>query len=203
MKLSKIINTTTVILLLASTASSAFAAKGGKKNNDGDDSGGFIDAVFMVDSLAPQIPPVASNSTDSKGQMVFYAGDDTDAEDGMDLSEFTGGSYDNGTSCINYWRDGILVIYPQSSRNPGAAELIFWYRDELESGDQVTHLLTMQGTFDEPGNWPPSEADPETTITLNYWEFAAENRKAQRQDCSGSSDFPAGPWTVTVTRIVP
>ena len=203
MKLSRTINTITIAVLLTSAAGSAFAAKGGKKNNDGDDSGGFIDAVFMVDSLAPEIPPVESNSADSKGQVVFYAGKDTVAADGMDLSEFTGGSYDNGTPCSNGWRDGTLVIYPQSSRNPGAAEVIFWYRDELESGDEVTHLLTMQGTFDEPGNWPPSAANPVTTITLNYWEFAAENPKGQRQDCSGSSDFPAGPWTVTVERIVP
>ena len=59
----------------------------------------------------------------------------------------------------------------------------------------------MEGEFDEPDNWPPSETDPETTLTLNYWEFAAVNKKAQKKDCAGESDFPAGTtWTVTVTR---
>ncbi len=202
MKLSKFFSITTVVLITASVAGNAIAGKGGNKDKGGDDSGGFIDATFIVDSSAPSIPPVASNSADSKGQLVFYAGDNTVAADGMDLSLFEG-SYDNGTPCSNGFLDGIIVIYPQSSRNPGSAELILWYSDDLESGDEVTHLLTMQGTFDEPANWPPSEEDPQTTITLNYWEFAAENRKAQRQDCSGSSDFPAGPWTVTVTRVVP
>ena len=202
MKSGKFFKITTAALIVAMAAGNANAGKGGNKDKDGDDSGGFIDAVFIVDSSAPSIPPVASNSADSKGQIVFYAGDDTVAADGMDLSLFEG-SYDSGTPCSNGFLDGIIVIYPQSTRNPGSAELIFWYRDDLESGDEVTHLLTMQGTFDDPTNWPPSEAKPQTTITLNYWEFAAENRKAQRQDCSGSSDFPVDPWTVTVTRVVP
>ncbi|NIP70631.1 MAG: hypothetical protein GTO04_16055 [Planctomycetales bacterium] len=91
------------------------------------------------------------------------------------------------------------MIYPQSSTNPLAAEMIFWYEDVLQSGDAVTHLLTMTGHFDEPDNWPPAI---DTTVTLEYWEFAAENRKAQRQDCSGSYEFDgAGPWTVTVSRV--
>ena len=192
MKLSNIIKITTATAIMATAVGTVHAAKGGNKDK-GDPAGGFIDAVFIVDSLAPPIPPIASKSADTKGQIVWYGE--------MDLSLFEG-SFGNGTPCSNGLLEGTIVMYPQSTKNPVAAELIFWYRDILESGNSVTHLLTMQGQFDEPGNWPPSEADPQTTVTLNYWEFAAENRKAQRQDCSGSSDFPAGPWTVTVTRVV-
>jgi len=193
MKLSTFVKITSTFIILATAAETAQAAKGGNKNGGGDPSGGYIDAVFIVDSLSPPIPPVDSNSADTKGQVVWYGQ--------MDLGDFEG-TWDSGGICQHQGlRDGIIVMYPQSTKNPLSAELIFWFSAQLETGDSVTHLLTMQGQFDEPDNWPPSADDPQTTVTLNYWEFAAENRKAQRQDCAGSSDFPAGPWTVTVTRV--
>jgi len=193
MKLSNFASITAALFILGMASGSVYAAKGGNKNSGGDPSGGYIDAVFIVDSLDPPIPPVASNSADTKGQVVWYGQ--------MDLSQFEG-TWDSGGVCFHEGlRDGIIVIYPQSSKSPLNAELIFWFNAPLESDDSVTYLLTMQGQFDEPDNWPPSVDDPQTTITLNYWEFAAENRKAQQQDCAGSSDFPAGPWTVTVTRV--
>ena len=67
----------------------------------------------------------------------------------------------------------------------------------------VQHLLTMQGYFEELDNWPPSESNERNRVILNYWEFAAENRKAQRQVCSGSSVGPADDSIVIVTRVVP
>jgi hypothetical protein len=194
MKAGNIIKITIAAVMLVTAAGSVQAAKGGNKDKS-DPEGGYIDAVYMVDSTSPVIPPVASNSADAKGQIVFYGQ--------MDISEFEG-TWDSGSPCFNPgMRDGIIVMYPQSTKNPQKAELIFWYKRELFSGDTIQHLLTMQGEFDEPGNWPPTEADPTTTVTLNYWEFAAENRKAQRQDCAGSSDIPAGPWVVNVERILP
>ena len=201
MKLNNFIKITTATIIMASTIGNTHAGNGRNKDKNEDPTGGFIDAVFIADSLAPVIPPVASNSADSKGQIVFYGE--------MDLSMFTG-TYDNGVPCSPGLEDGasglsegIIVIYPQSTRNPGSAELIFWYRDVLQSGDEIQHLLTMQGRFVQADNWPPSEAVPQNTVELNYWEFAAENRKAQRQDCSGSSEYPVGPWSVTVSRVVP
>ena len=62
--------------------------------------------------------------------------------------------------------------------------------------------MFMEGEFDEPDNWPPSGSDPETTVTFDYWEIHAENKKAQRDDCAGESATvpdPNGPWTITVT----
>jgi hypothetical protein len=179
-------------IIIALATGNAFAAKGGNKGgNDGgsdDDGGGGSTTTFALESISPYIPLVTGGI--QRGQGVFYGQ--------MDLSEFPG-TYDNLTSCSNGLLDGIIVIYPQSSKNPQAAEMIFWYDDALQSGDAITHLLTMTGKFDEPGNWPPTAANPETTVTLEYWEFAAENRKAQRQDCSGSYAFDgSGPWTVTV-----
>jgi hypothetical protein len=193
MKLSHSIKITTAAIAMALAFNTAHAAKGGNKGNDSgeeDNTGGVSTASVALESTSPYIPLILSNSVDRAGKAVFYGQ--------MDLSEFPG-SYDNGTACSNGLLDGIIVIYPQSSKNPQAAEMIFWYPDTLESGEQITHLLTMTGKFDEPGNWPPTAADPETTVTLEYWEFAAENRKAQRQDCSGSYAFDGtGPWTATV-----
>lgn len=196
MKLNDMIKITTAAMTMALAFNTAHAAKGGNKGGGGSDEengGGASTAVVALDSFSPYIPLVISNSVDRGGQAVFYGQ--------MDLSEFPG-KYDNGTACSNGLLDGIIVIYPQSSKNPQAAEMIFWYNDVLESGESITHLLTMTGQFDEPGNWPPTAADPETTVTLEYWEFAAENRKAQRQDCSGSYAFDGtGPWTVTVSHV--
>ncbi len=195
MKTSKIITTAASILALAAT-STIFAMPpggngGGKDKEDPD--GGYIDAVFTVESVSPPIPYVTSSSADSKGQIVYYGA--------MDVSQFPG-FWDSGEPCEHLGlRQGTVVIYPESSRNPGKAELLFWFKAEVASGDTVQHLLTMRGTFDEPANWPPSVDDPYTSITLNEWEFSAENKKAQRQDCAGRSDFPAGPWTVNVTRL--
>ena len=66
----------------------------------------------------------------------------------------------------------------------------------------LLRIPTMTGKFDEPGNWPPTVEDPSTTVTLEYWEFAAENPKAQRKDCAGFYEYTGeGPWTVTVSLV--
>lgn len=196
MKLSTIIQTLSVTIILGLAAGAAQAhhkAGHGAGGGGGDDGAGPDDSVFTVESVEPYIPLVESHSADPHGQIVFYGQ--------LDLSLFDG-TWQSGGACFHEGlKDGIIVIYPQSKQNPLAAELIFWFPAALESGDIVTHLLTMQGVFDEPDNWPPAADDPATTVTLNYWEFAAENRKAQRQDCAGESDFPAGPWSVTVTLV--
>lgn len=193
MNFKRTVQITSAAAFLLLTAAAAHAHH--RDGHDGGGSGGDVgpgpnDPVFTVESSEPYIPLVESHSVDTHGQIVFYGQ--------MDLSGFEG-AWDSGGACSHDGlRDGVIVIYPQSKQNPLAAELIFWFPAELESGDSVTHLLTMQGQFDEPDNWPPTANDPVTTVTLNYWEFAAENKKAQRQDCAGESDFPAGPWTVTV-----
>jgi hypothetical protein len=194
MKTRNIITAAAIMITLATTSSTfALPAGGNGGGNGGGNDKGPVDATFTAESVSPPIPYVTSNSADAKGQIVYYGA--------MDLSQFLG-SWDSGAACGHLGlREGIVVIYPESSRNPGKAELIFWFNAQLASGDSVTHLLTMRGTFDEPANWPPSVDDPYTSITLNEWEYAAENKKAQRQDCSGVSDFPAGPWTVNVTRL--
>jgi hypothetical protein len=82
--------------------------------------------------------------------------------------------------------------------NPYTAYLTAYFQSELYSGATKTHYLFMEGEFDEPDNWPPSN---ETTVTFDYWEIYAENKKAQRDDCAGGSDLvpdPNGPWTMTV-----
>jgi hypothetical protein len=212
MKSGTLLKITTATLILGMAANPAYAAKGGKGKGgggDGDDDGGpgIQNASVSLESISPYIPSVVSQSFDNKGQVVFYGA--------MDLSEFPG-TYDNGDddegndlNCTKLATDGptegIIVIYPQSSKNPQAAEMIFWYSDVLENGESAQHLLTMTGQFvsDAQGNlnWPPTAAEP-TDIELEYWEFAAENRKAQRQDCEGSYNYTGeGPWTVTVSLV--
>ena len=58
----------------------------------------------------------------------------------------------------------------------------------------------MTGSYD-PLNWPPT-ADNPATLTFEYWEMAAENRKAQRKDCEGSYDYTGeGGWEVYVSLV--
>ena len=186
---------TATALLGIALAMPSYAAKGGKgKGGGGDDSGGFVDAVFVADSLYPDIPPVESNSMDSKGQGVFYGE--------MDLSPFDG-QYPDGTDCTKApgLIRGTIVLQRPSSSNPGGARMLFWYDDVLDNGKSATHLVTLNGRFDEPTNWPPSLEDPVTTVTFNEWTFHAENRKAQRSDCAGSSEYGVGPYVINVTRV--
>ena len=202
MKPINVIKILATAAIMTAAVGPAHAAQGGNKDK-GNPDGGFIDAVYSAVSSDPYIPYVESNSADTKGQIVFYGH--------MDMSIFTG-TWDSGGECSmdDLYDDdkedglieGIIVIFPQDSKNPGSAELRFWYRNVLESGKEIQHLLTMQGEFDDRDNWPPSETDRVNTVLLDYWEFGAENRKAQRQDCSGSSGFApgVGPWEVIVTR---
>ena len=91
-----------------------------------------------------------------------------------------------------------MVLKPKSRKVPDIARLEYWFKGELlESGDVVTYLLVMEGKFDEPDNWPPTDF---TTVSFNYWELAAENKWAQRQDCAGAFGDALYPWSVTVTR---
>lgn len=150
--------------------------------------------VFTVYSEGLIDPAVDSYSMDRDWQIVFR-----DAY--MELSEFVG--TDSNGECNHGFRPGIIVLKPKSRKNPLIAKLEFWFPSELESGDTVSHLFIMEGVFDEPGNWPPTEVDPSTSLTFNYWEVAAENKWAQRQDCAGGTteeEYPEDPpWTVSVT----
>jgi len=153
------------------------------------------DAVFTADSDLI-VGPIDSYSVDHDWQIVFRHTE-------MNLSGFTV-SYDSGVACPPHNPEkGIMVLRPKSRKNPMVARLDYWFQSELESGELVTHLFLMEGVFDEPGNWPPSETDPVTTLTFNQWEVAAENKWAQRQDCAGGTteeDFPDGPWIISVAR---
>jgi hypothetical protein len=204
MRLINIIKIITTTAIMTAAVGTAHAAKGGNKDK-GNPDGGFIDAVFSAASSDPYIPYVESNSADTKGQMVFYGH--------MNMSQFTGTwdhpddedviecSADGLREYDDDLTEGIIVIYPQESLDyENGAELKFWYRDVLESGKEIQHLLTMQGQF--LGNWPPSEASSMTTVSLRSWKFSAENRKAQRQDCSGEFDLPdeVESLKVTITR---
>ena len=179
-------------ILLAISSTAALAAKGGN-GGGGNEWSGPDDPVFTAESVSPYIPEVESHSLDD-AQVVFYHAM-------FGLSSFEG-TLESGEPCFHADQTGTLVIHRESRKNPQAAELLFWFQGELESGDTATHSMTMLGVFDEPDHWPPTEADPVPTVTFEYWEFEAENRKAKLQDCAGSYDYSGvGPWTVTVTRL--
>ncbi len=188
MKPSKLMHIAAMAMVAAAATFTAHAAKGGHKG--GGSGPGPNDPVFTLESTDPYIPAVDSHSVDPGGQVVFYGP--------MDLSEFPG-RWSNSTACNEGFKDGIIVIAPKSSKNPLTAELTFWFNGNLDTGDSVTYMFTMEGQFDEPGNWPPTAADPVTTATFNSWDLQAENKKARRSDCAATSDFPAGPWQLTVT----
>ena len=151
------------------------------------------DPLFTANSeLIQYIEP---NPADNDWQIVFR-------HTVMDLTQFTC-SYDGGESITHEPDRGIMVLKPKSRKVPAVARLEYWFQSDLESGDTVTYLFFMEGVFDDPDNWPPSDTNPETTLTFNYWEVAAENKWAQRQDCAGgSADYPDpdGSWTISVSR---
>lgn len=193
MKLNNAIKITTAALLITLATCPAYGGNGnGKGNGGGDDGGndpgGISNARVYLEQDNPGIPYVESESFDNKGQVVFYGH--------MNLKGFNG-QYNNGDPCIRYDEptEGIIVIHPLSNNNPEAAELIFWYRDILDSGDTIQHLLTMTGTFEDSNDWPPAG---ETTVRLETWEFSAENKKAQRQDCAGDG---IDDYEIVVTRV--
>ena len=89
---------------------------------------------------------------------------------------------------------------PKSRKAPAVAQLLYWFQSRLESGgDPVTHKFVMEGIFDEQDNWPP-EVGSTTSLSFYSWEVIAENKWAQRQDCSGDGGVTSDPWQVFVTR---
>jgi hypothetical protein len=185
MKLNETIQISTITFLMAIASVSAEAAKGG--NGGGKKDEGQADIVVTVESTDPEIWSSVPGATEipshgvSQGQVVFY--DVT-----MNMEQF-GGDLDNGPSCNHGIRDGILVIESRPRTGPVVAQLLFWFNSELESGDGVTHLLRMDGEFLAPQNWPPAPGTS-SIVEFNFWEFFAENKKAQRQDCAGESVYP-------------
>jgi hypothetical protein len=158
--------------------------------------GGGEDPIFTAESLDPNIPAVDSYDVFQETTIVFR-----DAQ--FDLSQFEGTWDNSGGACDHGFTGGTFTIKPKSDSTPDLALLTATFQSELETGQVKTHVFTMEGLFDEPGNWPPSSGDPQTTITFDYWEVQAENKKAQRDDCAGESATvpdPNGPWTVAVTR---
>jgi hypothetical protein len=151
------------------------------------------DPVFTAHSLDPIIVPIDSHSLDHDWQIVFRHQD-------IDLYQFKGLWDTLPGLCEHDPLQGIMVLKPKSKKIPVVARLEYWFQDELVSGETVTHLFFMEGVFDEQDNWPPSDTDPVTTLTFNYWEVAAENKWAQRQDCAGEFSGSGGPWKITVSR---
>lgn len=195
MKLSKTLITSIAMAALAVSANPVLAKKNGNGGHPGG-SGSTPAPVYVVESSDPGIISGLDNHGSSGDQVVWYY-------DTIDLSDFPGTWSSSGDPCLPHG-DGVLVnptlvIERKSQSDPVDAHVLIWYQAQLESGDSVTNLMTLEGTFDTPDNWPPS-LDTSSSVTLDYWEFAAENKKAQRMDCAGSSDYPAGPFTITVTR---
>ena len=165
-------------------------------HSGGHNGGGGSSAVFTIESEGGTafIPLTDSQSVDSNGQMVFYV-------DNLDLSQFPGYRND-GSACGPDLVNGTLVVKPRSNTDLVDADLISYFPYTLDSGEQVTYKFTMQGTFEDPANWPPSTANPFTTVSFDYWEYAAENKKAQRQDCAGSLPVDSTEtWVVGITRL--
>ena len=154
------------------------------------------DPVFTAFSLDPIIVPIDSHSLDHDWQIVFRHQE-------LDLTQFKGTDAE-GKECtlLRPALNGIMVLSPKSRKNPAVAKLLYWFQAFLDSGDTVTHWFVMEGDFDPDGNWPPQEIGDETTLSFYSWEFAAENKWAQRQDCAGEGggNF-SDPWTVTIERI--
>jgi len=195
MKLSKLAVTLMIAAPMALSMNPALAKRGG--NGGGGTTESPPDPVFWAESSDPGINTGLDSHGNTGDQIVWYY-------DSIDLSSFTGTWSTSGGACSpGVVSKPTLVIERKSQSDPVGAHVLIWYQSQLESGDSVTHLMTMEGTFDEPDNWPPSVDSPTTSVTLNYWEFAAENKKAQRVDCAGDSGIPgtAGTWTIDVSRV--
>lgn len=138
---------------------------------------------------------IDSHSSDKSGQIVFRG-------TLIDLDQFKGTNVE-GEACtlIRPGLNGIMVLSPKSRRNPAVAKLVYWFQAFLDSGDTVTHWFVMEGDFDPDVSWPPQDIGDETTLFFHSWEFSAENKWAQRQDCAGEGYDFDNPWTVTITRI--
>ena len=104
----------------------------------------------------------------------------------MDMTQFNGSN--SSDQCNHGIRGGTLVIEYANKTNPEMAQLLFWFNAPLENDGTATHLLRMDGTFQDPHNWPPAPGTS-SIVEFHFWEFFAENKKARRQDCAGESDF--------------
>ncbi len=198
--LPKIFGSMSLALIFLTQASHAWAHCGGNHGpghphcNGGGTSGGDQDPVFTVESLNPYIPAVDSYSF-NPGDVITYRGAT------VDLTQFVG-TRENGDSCNHGVRTGTLSTRPKSSQDPDIAVVRFGFRSELDSGLQAHHVFIMEGVFDD-NNYPPAP-NTSTSFTLEYWEYSAEQRKAQKEDCAGDSPSipdPAGPWSVTITGL--
>lgn len=165
--------------------------------NGGGSSGGDQDPIFSAvgvdlgtDPPTVLFPEVDSHSLDP-GDVIVYRNVT------MDLTVF-----DNLADCSHGVRTGTLSTKPKSSEDPHIAVVRFGFTSLLESGKEAHHILLMEGFFEDQYNWPPSVGNSANLRDFIYWNLAAEQKRARREDCSGNSveDGLGDPWEVTVTR---
>jgi hypothetical protein len=113
----------------------------------------------------------------------------------LDLSFFTFadpvGPFSMGRGLACFPNGGVVYIGQAvvKSGKHGQAEGSFWFRAKADNATtDVGYLLTMIGTFNDPGVWPPSGM---TTMTLLTWKLSAGNEDSTVRNisCLGDGEF--------------
>lgn len=151
-------------------------AKPGNGNGGGDaggGSGGTDELVYLASDdyglVATEIESTSLNFTDIIFRQVV-----------LDLSAFTVGGADwlPGNFGIT---QGTMVIGPNPELANHDSEMKFWFTAPL-NGKNTQYYLSMYGNL--AGDWFPVAG---SVMTFDNWELMAENRKARKTGCYGSS----------------
>ncbi len=96
---------------------------------------------------------------------------------------------------------GPMIISAVSKKNPSLAQCTFWFQATGSDGvTEIRYVLTMNGTFTDPDNWP-SAVGTQNTVILTDWETKTNGKGQNRKvSCTGNGSFSSG-VTVLVERI--
>ena len=96
---------------------------------------------------------------------------------------------------------GSLQIKTEKKNTPSLAESFFFFHATGSDGvTEIKYVMTMNGQFTDPTNWPPAVGTQNTAI-MTDWEIGTEGTGQHRRiSCTGNGIFGSG-VTVLVERI--
>ncbi len=188
-------------LMLPVNTTFAHHCKGGHKNNEGCP----VDTDVATYNVAITGAVSGASDPDWRGSGkntigLGVVGGVFDAENSVgqlsDLSFFTNSSPAgpfSGVRGLNCF--GIMPVFLgaanlKQGKHGGQAEGNFIFRARTDDGTtEVQYRLFVVGSFD--GDWPPSDPDVPTTMTMDTWELVVSNASGPIRNisCLGDGDF--------------
>ncbi|MCH7879488.1 MAG: hypothetical protein IH914_09280 [candidate division Zixibacteria bacterium] len=121
----------------------------------------------------------------------------------LDLAYFQTALTGGGTCFGSGEFTGPLAIQTKKKNTPSLAVSQFFFNatgSDVGGTTEIKYVITMNGTFTDPNNWPPA-VGTQNTAMMTKWEMKTEGAgKDKKISCTGKGTFSSG-VTILIERI--